>query len=657
MPDSVSSASDAELRSHVERVLSATYEVDREVGRGGMGIVYRARDRRLKRTVAIKLLPPELAFRSEIRSRFLREAETAAQLSHPHIVPIYTVDEKEGLVFFIMGFVEGKNLAQRLFENGQMPPEDVRRVLCEVGSALAFAHARHVIHRDIKPDNIIISSEDGRAMVTDFGIARAVSEGNDSRLTATGVAIGTPAFMSPEQCAGDRETDGRSDLYSLGVVGYQLLTGSLPFQANSTPAMLVKHISERPVPVQQRRPDAPVDLARAIMTLLEKDPAHRFPGAQALVTALETRNVPEPPAAPPASVAGPRWDAAPEARWDLASRGTPVALSSLGGDGPTPEELSRWNAPAVVQFRRKVAPFVAVNAVLLFISIIGNSDFLGVTALWSVYMAFKYARLWSEGYDWRDVFKQPRDRLFFDVAAETIDDTRAIWDSGKRAEIRERARRNRLSGRVSSSLFERDGMHGASAPADRLAEAAGPHADIVRKAAADRDEVVRLVNSLPKGDRERVGDVARSADALCEKVQGFAMMLADLDRNAAPGAEDAINREIDLLESQANPLDTRASEERIRRLAYLKRQRRSVAEAASRRSAAAARLESCRLALENMRLDLLRLRAGGQGHEHMTLIAEQAMNLAREVDTAVYVQDELARLRQPAAGVAARRGT
>jgi eukaryotic-like serine/threonine-protein kinase len=654
VPDSVSSASDAELRAHIERVLASTYEVDREVGRGGMGIVYRARDRRLKRPVAIKLLPPELAFRSEIRTRFLREAETAAQLSHPNIVPIYSVDEREGLVFFIMGFVDGENIAKRIFEKGPMDPDDVRRAMREVGDALSFAHARNVIHRDIKPDNIILSSEDGRAMVTDFGIARAISEGNDSRLTATGVAIGTPAYMSPEQCAGDREVDGRSDLYSLGVVGYQMLTGVLPFVSSTTPGMLVKHISEAPAPVTQKRPDAPVDLARAVMVLLEKDPADRFPSAQALVTALDTGNVPEPAARTrPRTAPQPAYQ---EPSWDLSPRPTPQHAPSHDSAAPTPDEMARWNAPPVVSFRRKVAPFVAVNAVLLFISIFGNSDFLGITALWSVYMAFKYARLWSEGYDWRDVFKQPRDRLFFDVAAETLDETRALWDSSKRAEIRERARQNRLSGRSQAGLYERERTSDALPPGS--IDAAGAYAGIVRKAASDRSEIHQLVGSLSQSERERVGDVRRSADTLFQKVEGLALTLADLDRHSAPGAMDAINREIDRLEAQANPLDVAASEERIRRLAYLKRQRRSVADVSTRRETAAAKLESCRLALENMRLDLLRLRAGAQSYENITLMAEQAMNLAREVDSAVYVQDELARLRSPAgAGAGARRSS
>src|SRR4051812_3282395 len=292
VPDPLASAADDELRAHVQRALAAHYELDCEIGRGGMGIVYRTKDRRLKRQVAIKLLPPELAFRSEIKSRFLREAETAAQLSHPNIVPIYTVDELEQLVFFVMAYVSGDNLAKRLHERGVLTIDETRKVLREVADALAYAHERNVVHRDIKPDNILLEQASGRPLVTDFGIARAMDSEGDSRLTATGMAIGTPAYMSPEQAAGEREIDGRSDLYSLGILGYQMLTGEPPFVASSTPAMLVKHISERPIPVEQRRTDVPQDLARTVMMLLEKEPENRFPNAAALVTALDSRTAP-----------------------------------------------------------------------------------------------------------------------------------------------------------------------------------------------------------------------------------------------------------------------------------------------------------------------------------------------------------------------------
>ena len=304
MPESTNSTPDLELRALVDRALSSSYEIGPELGRGGMGIVYRAKDRRLKRTVAIKVLPPELAYRSEIRTRFLREAETAAQLSHPNIVPIYSVDEEGGLVFFVMACVDGVNLARRLHDQGRLPVAESRRILKEVGEALAYAHGRGVIHRDIKPDNILLEAETGRAMMTDFGIARAIQEGGDARLTATGVAIGTPAFMSPEQAAGDREIDGRSDLYSLGVVAYQMLTGELPFSAGSTALMLMKHMTERPVPVDQKRPEVPPDFAATVMTLLEKEPERRFPSASSFVLMLETASTAPytPPVRPPVPV-------------------------------------------------------------------------------------------------------------------------------------------------------------------------------------------------------------------------------------------------------------------------------------------------------------------------------------------------------------------
>ena len=284
-PVSDSPADDPELRAQVERALAPAYEIDREIGRGGMGVVYRARDRRLKRQVAIKVLPPELAFRGDIRTRFLREAETAAQFNHPNIVDIYTVDETATCVYFVMAYVRGENLARALHDRGPLAIDQTRRVVREVADALAYAHARGVIHRDIKPDNILLDAESGRAMVTDFGIARALSA--ESRLTLTGIAVGTPAYMSPEQAGGEEEIDGRSDLYSLGVVAYQMLAGELPFVARSAPALLVKHLSEVPTPVDQRRPETPRELARLVMRLLEKDPAARPRDATELAQSLD----------------------------------------------------------------------------------------------------------------------------------------------------------------------------------------------------------------------------------------------------------------------------------------------------------------------------------------------------------------------------------
>ena len=653
MSDPVVSSADSELRAHVERVLTDHYELDSEIGRGGMGIVYRAKDRRLKRTVAIKLLPPELAFRSDIKTRFLREAETAAQLSHPNIVPIYTVDETEGLVFFVMAYVDGENLAKRIFERGVLPTDEVRRILRDVADALAYAHERGVVHRDIKPDNIIIASQTGRPMVTDFGIARAVSDG-DSRLTATGMAIGTPAYMSPEQAAGERTIDGRSDLYSLGVVAYQMLAGEPPFVAGSTPAMLVKHISERPLPVQQRRADMPDDLARAVMLLLEKDPANRFPSAAALVAALDTGSVPNPVgrtsgAASPADYAdsyGSNRNQSNRTSGDPAYAAVPFSESELYAP-PTVEDMARWEAPAVQKFRRKLAPYLFVNGVIVIASLVGDRDYFGITVVWSIYMAFKYAKLWADGYDWRDVFRQPRERELLEVVDEGVRGVRSIFDPKQRHRLREERRARKLARRTGRSTMERpvptpSGM--AQRSPSGLSHASGRSADLIGQAARDRDEIARILETLPTGERGRLADVYRSSMALYEKIEALALSLSALERSLAPGAQESVEAEIARLEGAANPLEGAASDERVRRLAQLRRQRRAMADLVKRRGEAEEKLETCALALHNMRLDMVRLRAGTQTHENVTTLAVNAMSLADSVDSALYVADEMGRI-------------
>ncbi|HMJ17152.1 MAG TPA: serine/threonine-protein kinase [Gemmatimonadaceae bacterium] len=651
-----------ELGTHVAQVLSANYELETEVGRGGMGIVYCARDKRLKREIAIKVLPPELSFRADIRQRFLREAETAAQLNHPNIVPIYTVEERDNLVYFVMAYIKGDNLGQRLQQHGPIAPVEVRRILREVADALSYAHNRNVIHRDIKPDNIIIDDETGRAMVTDFGIARALTDSGDSRLTATGMAIGTPAYMSPEQSAGDQAIDGRSDLYSLGVVGYQMLCGQPPFVASNTPSMLVKHLSEKPIPVDERWPDLPPDLARAVMMCLEKDPADRFPSAAAFAVALDGGGMPT--LATRASTA-----ASPEARAQtrereiteaLRDRYTPAAPTSYTPSAPTPEEMSKWNAPMVVSFRRKLAPYLAVNAILVPISLFSNHDFIAVTVIWTVALAFKYSKLWAAGYDWRDVFRQPRDRLMFDVAAETIDDARALFDDKKRAQVRARARSrgqglfSPISPLPSMQPFQpyprvnAGGGMGGRTPNPIQAGAPGPFADsrygsAIREAESDHREIHRQLLNMPPDEREQIPEVATSADAVFRKVQQLALSLSDMDRGAGRDSPEAVEKEISTLESQANPLDYNASEGRVRRLAMLRRQRRAIAEVGRKKQEAQGKLDNCRQLLRSMRLELVRFRTGGLNAQPtgLTMVTQQAQSVVRDIG---YLSDANAEL-------------
>jgi eukaryotic-like serine/threonine-protein kinase len=263
--------------------IAGRYAIERELGRGGMGAVFLARDLKLDRPVAIKVLPPELAVRPELRERFLRETRTAASFSHPNIVSVHSVEETPGLLFFVMAYIEGETLSQRVRRQGPLPVPEALRMLQEVAWALSYAHGRGVVHRDIKPDNILLERSTGRALVMDFGIARSVAA---SGLTQMGETVGTPHFMSPEQVAGDK-VDGRSDLYALGVVGYFAVTGRLPFDGETAQAVMVAQISQTAPPVSRFRPDLPAPLATAIQRCLSKAPEERFATGEALVEALD----------------------------------------------------------------------------------------------------------------------------------------------------------------------------------------------------------------------------------------------------------------------------------------------------------------------------------------------------------------------------------
>jgi serine/threonine-protein kinase len=251
--------------------LTGQYELECEIGRGGMGVVYRARDLRLDRLVAIKTLPPHLANDDIVRERFLREARTAGSLSHQHIVPIHRADELGGHVFFVMGLVDGESLAQRIRSQSQLDPREVVRVLTDVADALAYAHRRGVIHRDVKAENILIDASSGSAMVTDFGIARLAEA---APLTATGQVLGTVHYLSPEQVSGET-VDARSDIYSLGVVGFFALAGRFPFDAPLASAVLIAHVTKSPPPLHTLAPNVPRVLADLVDRCLAKDPAER----------------------------------------------------------------------------------------------------------------------------------------------------------------------------------------------------------------------------------------------------------------------------------------------------------------------------------------------------------------------------------------------
>ena len=269
------------LRDALRQATLGDYEILAELGRGGMATVFLAHDIALGRKVAIKVMSPSLFSGEGMAERFKREARTAAQLSHPHIIPIYSVQESGDLLFFVMKFIEGRPLDSIIREVGPLPIAMVRTILMQVGSALGYAHKRGVIHRDIKPANIMLDA-DGWAIVTDFGIAK-VSQ--TQGLTVTGATVGTPSYMSPEQCAA-QELTGATDQYSLGVVAYEMLSGKLPFIAESVMAVMYAHFNQPPRPVAQTRVDCPPELAATVMRMLEKDPTQRFPTMEAATASL-----------------------------------------------------------------------------------------------------------------------------------------------------------------------------------------------------------------------------------------------------------------------------------------------------------------------------------------------------------------------------------
>jgi len=272
----------AQELAHVAAALDAQYVVERELGRGGMGVVYLARDRMLDRLVAIKTLPAHLAGDERVRERFIREARTAANLSHPNIVPIHRADVLDDVVFFVMGFVDGESLADQVRDRGPLPPDEVVRCLREVADALDAAHRRGVVHRDVKAENILITRATGQAMVTDFGIARVTEA---APMTATGMVLGSVFYMSPEQAMGET-VDARSDVYSLGVVAFHALTGRFPFENESASAVVIAHVTRPAPPVRSLAPSLPASLAAIVDRCLAKEPSARFESCRALRDAL-----------------------------------------------------------------------------------------------------------------------------------------------------------------------------------------------------------------------------------------------------------------------------------------------------------------------------------------------------------------------------------
>ena len=270
------------LSARLQSALGEGYVVEGQLGSGGFAVVYLVRDLHLKRKLAVKVLSPDVIASHSVLERFRREAETVAQLSHPHIVPLHFIGQKDDLVYLVMEAIDGGSLADRLEREGQLPIDESARIFSEVASALAHAHKRGVVHRDIKPQNVLLDSESGRALVTDFGIARTAEGGS---LTATGMVVGTPAYLSPEQVTGE-PSDHRADIYALGVMMYQMLAGRPPFIGATPTAVLMKRLGGPPQPLRDLRPDVPDHVAELVDACLATDPTERLDNAGDIVRAI-----------------------------------------------------------------------------------------------------------------------------------------------------------------------------------------------------------------------------------------------------------------------------------------------------------------------------------------------------------------------------------
>jgi len=326
-----------ELLARLQSALADRYRLDREVGAGGMATVYLAQDIRHARRVALKVLRPELAAVIGAE-RFLAEIQLTANLQHPHILPLFDSGEADGYLFYVMPFVEGETLRDRLTREKQLAVPDAIRIAEEVAGALDYAHRHGVVHRDIKPENILL--HDGSALVADFGIALAASKASGARMTETGMSLGTPHYMSPEQAMGEREITPRSDVYALGCVLYEMLTGEPPFTGATAQAVVARVVTEAPRPLQAQRHTVPPHVEAAVLTALEKLPADRFPSAADFAAALRNKSY-ATTAVVPAASAGAKGPAARRDRrlvTALAVAGIATAAALWGWLRPAPRE-------------------------------------------------------------------------------------------------------------------------------------------------------------------------------------------------------------------------------------------------------------------------------------------------------------------------------
>lgn len=452
-------------RRRLQDAIGEGYEVGDLIGKGGFAEVFAAHDLGLKREVAVKVLRSDLVTSHELLARFQREAQAIAALRHPNIIPIYSVGENDGVAFFIMPLIEGESLRTLLDREGALPIDEVTRILKETVKALKTAHDAGFVHRDMKPDNILLEGDDRRVLVTDFGIAKALdTEG--TILTSAGMIVGTPQYMSPEQASGD-EQDHRTDIYSLGVVAYEMVTGKLPFEGSSVQAVLMKHVTETPLPVRELRPNCPGALADLIQKCLEKQAADRWKSAGDLADAVDRSD----------------YDVPAQAQFATAKK-------KLGDDRSVHGSAAAGVDDQLRGFRRLA---LALGALSIVVAIVELMVFGGIYAspfvlvVSAVVVGTRYGRLWTLGYEWRQI-----------AGLEA-------WENA-------------------------DSLRSESGKSRRDTAEFGPSVVLVRQCRTDRAAIVRAYEMLPRSQRDRVPNLLPAVDGVSAQVSSLTRQMMVLDQ-------------------------------------------------------------------------------------------------------------------------------
>lgn len=619
-----------------QSAVAGRYSLDAEIGRGGMGIVYRAKDVTLDRVVAIKLLPPERARQTELHERFLREARTAARLSHPNIVPIFSVEESRGMVYFVMAYVDGETLTERVSRGGPLNPHEAVRIFREVAWALGYSHAQQLVHRDVKPDNIMLERGSGRALVMDFGIA---GDGKDE----FGGVIGTPHFMSPEQAAGE-PLEATTDIYSFGATMFFALSGRPPFDGDDTPAVLAHHIRTTPTRLSVAAPGTPTRVSGIVERCLMKEPEERFARAEDLAEQLE--------------------------RCIEARKEVPVVVRAF-------VTRTRDESPGLIVFLLFYLTVLLLPGFIGFWGVPGGgAAWLGLLVIGAatppVISAFRARKLLASGFDRVDLvraleeeYKQRVEELPF-IYGETnrrlVDQTRkfanvllggglGVFAVGAIAQaaplsilyvgmplgvvsvlggllLRSVVRR-RSAGKEWSRLKRWKGWFGRfvfTLGGWRLKKTSDAARLTYRPTEmAVGIAILGLFESLPRATRQTLGDLPEVVAGLENDAQRMRQRVSEFDRLLADSAGD----------TQPDPtFEDPVAGQRVRALSQLR----------AAREHAAIRLGDAVAALETLRVDLLRIRAGEVSLDSVTQNLGAARDVSEQVDRILEGQKEVSQL-------------